>query len=96
MVFISLVTSIMCHENVQQGLILVFVLASIFNSNYGYSGAQRHSKYFQCTGSEFRLSQCQSFNETRSRRDGYDIGIACSEGKSKSLDQKCLAIEHDC
>jgi hypothetical protein len=46
-------------------------------SSYGGGGGPRFNQYFKCTGSEPRLSECQSFNETASRSSGYDVGIYC-------------------
>ena len=40
-------------------------------------GAPRYSEYFQCTGSEPRLSQCKSFNETAPKSSGYDVNLHC-------------------
>ena len=49
-------------------------------SPFQNGGALRHSKYFQCSGSEHRLSQCTSSNYTYSSSDTYDGGMRCSEG----------------
>ena len=49
-------------------------------SSYGGGGGPRFNQYFKCTGSELRLSDCKSFNETASRSSGYDVGIYCYLG----------------
>ena len=49
-------------------------------TSFGGGGGPRFNQYFKCTGSEPRLSECQSFNETASRSSGYDVGIYCSLG----------------
>jgi deleted-in-malignant-brain-tumors protein 1 len=47
-------------------------------SSFGGGGGPRFNQYFRCTGSEARLSECQSFNLTPSGSSGYDVGIYCS------------------
>ena len=60
---------------------LLHVFAGNNYGSYGYGGGPRHHKYFQCTGSEQRLSQCESFNDTEeSRSAGYDVGLYCNYG----------------
>ena len=54
--------------------------SSSLTSSYRDGGGPRFNQYFKCTGSESRLSECQSFNETASRSSGYDVGISCSLG----------------
>ena len=48
--------------------------------SYGTGGGPRHSKYFKCSGSELRLSECESFNETVSRSSRFDVAIECHTG----------------
>ena len=66
-------------------MVLMLLYYSTANSGYyypsnGYGGGPRHSKYFRCTGSELRLSECQSFNETSLRSVGNDVRIECYSG----------------
>ena len=39
-----------------------------------------HQKYYQCTGTEFRLSECSSYNDTAVRTHYDDVGIYCYSG----------------
>ena len=47
---------------------------------FGNGGSPRHSKYYVCTGTEQRLSQCDSYNDTSPRSYSYDVGIECYLG----------------
>ena len=53
-----------------------------YSGSYGYVGTPRHRKYFQCTGSEQRLSQCKSFNDTEESRSAVcdAVGVDCDNG----------------
>ena len=48
-------------------------------------GAPRYSEYFQCTGSELRLSQCKSFNETAPKSSGLAVNLHCPSGKQVDI-----------
>ena len=39
-----------------------------------------HQKYYQCTGTELRLSECSSYTAVRTH---YDVGIYCYSGVHK-------------
>ena len=64
-------------------ILSLFLLSSAADdiSSLQKGGGLRHSKYFQCSGSEHRLSQCTSLNYTYSSSDRYDGGVWCSEGQ---------------
>ena len=58
-----------------------FNAGGYYSRFFGYGGGPRHRKYFQCTGSEQRLSQCKNFNDTEeSRSAGSDVGVNCDYG----------------
>ena len=46
-------------------------------THYGRGGGPIHPKYFQCTGTEARLSQCKSYSETLPRTHSDDAGMSC-------------------
>ena len=60
---------------------LLFMTAySSTTTSFGRGGGPIHSKYFYCTGTEERLSQCESRNETVSRSHSSDVGMYCTLG----------------
>jgi hypothetical protein len=83
----------------------MFIAYNSAYASYGNSGGPRHSKFFQCTGSEQRLSQCRSYSNIYQRYYSTDVGIICSEAhcfdgqmrlmegeKSGRVDLKCATI----
>jgi hypothetical protein len=50
-----------------------------YRDHYGNAGGPRHTLYYQCTGSELRLSECDSYNDTTAslRSSYYDVGVRC-------------------
>ena len=54
--------------------------ANYWGEYFGNGGSPRHSKYYVCAGTEQRLSECDSYNDTSLRSYSDDIGIECSLG----------------
>ena len=48
---------------------------------YIAGGGPRHSKYYRCTGSEQRLSDCDYYTETNMSYGEIDAGMDCNLGK---------------
>ena len=57
-----------------------FIAYSSWSRSYGNGGGTRHSKYFQCNGSELRLSKCDSSIEILSKFQSSDLGVVCRQG----------------
>ena len=46
-----------------------------------WGGSQRHSKYYDCMGSERRLAECRNHADELQRSQSGDVVIDCYNGK---------------
>ena len=80
MKYVHFVTTLMCYFYVygnNVGQVDHNYTLSSYTVPLGSGGAPKYPEYFQCTGSELRLSHCKSFNETAPKSSGYDVNLHC-------------------